>query len=122
MERGYAAYVTNERFKGLGTRIVMFKFQSGTLLCDVFPCSWFRLQRQQFESDAILQYLMLYWVWGRPQGKHYDTIEYTCMCVYIVKVCTIYDPCMYRHTCTIDWEISPLQIFRQLLTRRKLNA
>ena len=104
------------------TRIVRVSVRyillSWCVMC--LPCSRFRLQRQQFESDAILQYLMLYWVWGWPQGKHYDTIEYTCMCVYIVKVCT--DPCMYRHTCTVDWEVSPLQIFRQLLRQRKLNV
>ena len=76
------------------TRIVRVSVRyillSWCVMC--LPCSRFRLQRQQFESDAILQYLMLYWVWGWPQGKHYDTIEYTCMCVYIVKICT--DPCM----------------------------
>ena len=82
-----------------------------------FPCSWFRLQRQQFESDAILQYLMLYWVWGRPQGKHYDTIEYTYMCVYIVKVCT--DPCMYRHT--VDREIFAVKIFSPVAQMAKIK-
>ena len=90
-------YVSNECFKGLETRIVMFEFQSGTfwLSCYVmcFPCSWFRLQRPQFESDAILQYLMLYWVRGRPQGKHYDIMAYihVYVCVYCKALCR----CMY---------------------------